>query len=110
MLKTFGTLIATSLVLVPAAAGFERFEVDIAYNGDLLATEEGTATVLASVEEQAEAACTVTLPYTGTSTVDEDCVADVTAKAIAKIAEVEGRELPTDFAGLDPVILSAGQR
>lgn len=115
MLKSFGIAIATSLVLCPiaSASSMEKFEVDIVYNGDLLETEEGTEVVLASIEDQAKEACTTVPTYWNESIVDRECVKDVTRKAIAKIKTVEatkGRSLSTDFAGLDPVAQSAGQR
>ena len=117
MLKLFGTVIATSLVLCPIASaagmGMEEIEVRIVYDGDLLETEEGMQMVMASIEGQAKEACTTTSSYNDLEYVDRSCVKDIAQKAISKIKTVEvanGRQMTAKFASLDPIAQSAEQR
>jgi len=111
MKKFTVSLIAFAAAVSPAAfADPQEISVDISYNGALLADSDGAKSVMASIEAQAEKACTSRSAFTYTKTVDEDCVEMVISNAVNAIVaerQAEGLDTAEEFASLATIELAS---
>ncbi|MCA8901535.1 MAG: UrcA family protein [Hyphomonas sp.] len=79
-------LAATLAIATPATAEVERsLQIAVKYDTAALGTATGAESVLESLQDQAGDACRYSVPVTGAARVDNVCVADIVAKAVAHI-------------------------
>ncbi|MEZ6001704.1 UrcA family protein [Hyphomonas sp.] len=80
------TLAGAALFAAPASAEIERYlQLDVQYDASVLGTASGAETVLKSVQDQATVACRYTRPVAGAPRVDDACVSEIIAQAVARI-------------------------
>jgi len=104
MLKIVTPLVALAAAIAPVAAAdadaAKDITVEFKYDNTLLADEAGAKTVIASLKDQAEAACTYRSSINFMETVDRSCAKSAVAIAAAKIVaerEAEGLETAAIF-------------
>lgn len=110
MKKFAVSLFAIAAAVTPAAIAETEVAVDIIYDGALLSDADGAKSVMASIEEQAEDACTYRAAFTYIKTVDEACVEAVVGEAVSSIVaerQAEGLETAEEFASLATVELAS---
>ncbi len=94
MLKSIATVAALSAMIPLAAqAGpLTPITVSIQYDKAMLATDEGASDVLASIKDQATAACTSPAQFGRAASVDKKCRDDIMAKATYSIVKKQQAE------------------
>lgn len=112
MRKSLATLLALTVIAAPfAQAEGNTITVDLTYDRALLETEFGVELVLASLEVQANEACTYASPLVGTPKQDSVCRDELMQKAVAEIRRVsfeEGTAAASVFASVEsPVAIPA---
>lgn len=101
MRKTLLALAISTVLATPVAVSENQaISVDIVYDKTLLATEVGTKEVAKSIRKQAKAACSQRVSIYGSVIVDRDCVADISAKAMAAIKVANDTTREDKFADL----------
>ena len=99
------TVAVAALALSPAAfaESFEEITVAVSYDRTALATEEGAASVLASIKSQASDACMSTSAIGAMKQLDRTCFDEVVTSATSKILEqqeIDGLKTAPNFARL----------
>lgn len=113
MRKTLATFLAVAAFSAPfAQAETNNITVDLTYDRALLETESGVELVLASLEAQANEACTYDSPLLGTPKQDATCRDELVRKAVAEIRRVslqEGTATTSVFASLETPVAAPAQ-
>ena len=111
MFKRFVSFVALAVAFSPIALSeSQEISVDIHYDAELLAEEDGAVYVIKSIESQARQACGYTLPVSFVKKTDQACVSDIMTKAVNTIVaerHAEGLDTADSFANRATIELAA---